>query len=66
MWEKLILSLIVTMIFQLQLAVKSETLSPKMPGIELITTHEIITKIARENLDDLLRWLRQKQTMLNL
>ena len=66
MWEKLILSLIVTIILQLQLAVKSETLSPKRPESEQITTHEIITEIALKNLDDLLMWLRQKQTMLNL
>jgi len=65
MGEKLILSAIVTIVFQLQLAVKSETISPKMSGIEQISTHEMITEIARENLDDMLRWLRQKQTMLN-
>ncbi|MBO1348939.1 MAG: hypothetical protein EBE86_016820 [Hormoscilla sp. GUM202] len=65
MGEKLILSAIVTIVFQLQLAVKSETISLKMSGIEQIITHEMITEIARENLDDMLRWLRQKQTMLN-
>ncbi len=65
MGEKLILSAIITIVFQLQLAVKSETISLKMSGIEQIITHEMITEIARENLDDMLRWLRQKQTMLN-
>lgn len=65
MREKLILSAIITMIFQLQLALKSETQSPKMSEIQQIPTHEMITEIARENLDDLLRWLRQKQTRLN-
>lgn len=65
MGEKLILSAIVTIVFQLQLAIKSETISPKMSWIEQIITHEMITEIARENLDDMLRWLRQKQTMLN-
>ncbi|MBC6422231.1 MAG: hypothetical protein GDA43_14720 [Hormoscilla sp. SP5CHS1] len=65
MGEKLILSAIITIVFQLHLAVKSETISPKMSGIEQISTHGMITEIARENLDDMLRWLRQKQTMLN-
>ncbi|MGK7901604.1 MAG: hypothetical protein AB4352_09355 [Hormoscilla sp.] len=65
MWEKLILSLIVTMILQLQLAVKSETLSPKMPGSEQVTNHEMIREIANRNLEDVLRWLKQKKTMLN-
>lgn len=65
MREKLILSAIITMIFQLQLAVKSETISPKMSEIEQVITHEMITEIAREKIDYMLSWLKLKKTMLN-
>lgn len=65
MREKLILSAIITILFQLQLAVKSETINPKMSGIEPNPSHEMITEIARENLEDMIGWLRQKKTRLN-
>jgi len=65
MREKLILSAIITILFQLQLAVKSETPSPKMSGIEQNPSHETITEIVRENLKDTIGWLRRKKTRLN-